>query len=329
MKRFIDELLAGLIATCALAGAPNQALAQPAAAYPAKPIRIVIKFPPGGGVDTVGRLVADRLMRTRGWSMIMDNRPGANGNIGTELVAKSAPDGYTLLLTSNSHNINVYIYRNPGYDARKDLAAIVQLTEAPSVLVTRAQSPYRSLKEVVNAARSQPGMLVYGTSGSGSPTHIAGEMFKKAANIDLTHIPYKGGGPANQDVLAGQIPLAMSALPAVMSQLQAGTLRALAMTSEKRWPGLPDVPTVAESGYPKFSHLTWIGMLAPSGTASPIIARLNREIAAVLANPDMRERIAGLGAEPVGKSPADFEAMLKAEYEATGPLVSQIGLKVE
>lgn len=329
MERFSGKLLAGLVATYALAGAPDQVLAQPAANYPTKPIRVVIKFPPGGGVDTVGRIVADGLTRSRGWSLIMDNRPGANGNIGTEIVAKSNPDGYTLLLTTNSHNINAFIYSNPGYDARKDLAAIVQLTAAPSVFIVGPKSPYRSLKDVVDAARAQPGKIAYGTSGSGSPSHVAGEMFKKAANIDLTQIPYKGGGPANRDVMAGQIPLGMAALPGVMSFLSAGRLRALAMTSEKRWQGLPDVPTVAESGYPGFSHETWIGALAPTGTPSRLIARLNREFAAVLAVPAIRERLLGLGAEPVGKSPAEFEAMLKAEYESAGKLVSEIGLKVQ
>ena len=328
MKQFAGKLPAALIATCVLAGASNQALAQPAVDYPIKPIRMVINSPAGGGVDVVGRLVADRLMRNQGWLMIIDNRAGANGNIGSELVAKSNADGYTLLLTANGYNTNSFIYKNPGYDPRKDFAAIVQLTEAPSVFIAHPQSPYRSLKDVVNAARSQPGKLVYGTSGSGSPTHAAGEMFRKAANIDLTHVPYKSPAQANQDVMAGQIPLGVAALPAVMGTIKAGKLRALAMTSEKRWPGLPDIPTAVES-HPGVVHMTWIGALAPRGTPAPVIAQLNKEISAVLATPEMRERIAAIGAQAVGKSAADFEAMLKADYEASGKLAAEIGLKVQ
>ena len=329
MNQFSGKLFAGLIVAGAFSGAPSQALAQSAADYPTKLVRIICVAAPGGGLDIVGRLVADRLSKSKAWSVILENRAGAGGNIASEYVAKSAADGYTLLETTNSHNINAFIYKSPGYDPRKDFAAVVQLTEAPSVLITRAQSPYLSLKDVVSAARAQPGKLVYGSGGSGSPTHISAEMFKAAADIDLIHIPYKGGGPANQDVMGGQIPLAMAALPAVMPLLAAGKLRGLAMTSEKRWPGLPDVPTVAESGHPGFSHATWIGIVAPTGTPSPIIAQLNKEVAAVLAIPEMSERLLGLGARPVGKSAADFEAMLKADYDVTAKLVPKIGLQVQ
>ncbi|OGA37398.1 MAG: hypothetical protein A3G24_04085 [Betaproteobacteria bacterium RIFCSPLOWO2_12_FULL_62_13] len=329
MKQFADKILAGLIAACALAGAPNQALSQPASDYPSKPVQLVIVFAPGGGLDVVGRIVADRLTKNLGRQVIVENRPGAAGNIGTASLAKAAPDGYTLLETTNSFNINPFIYRNPGFDPRKDFVPVVQLTEAPSVFVTQPQSPYRSLQDMVKAARSAPGKLSYSSAGNGSPTHIAAEMFKAAANIDLTHVPYKSAAQSYQDVMGGQLPMGMAALPAVTGHIQASRLRALAVTSEKRWPTLAEVPSIAESGYLKFSHMTWIGVLAPSGTPSPIIARLNREIVAVLANADVRKRIIGMGAAPVGKSSSDFEAMLKAEYEATGKLVSRIGLKVD
>ncbi len=326
-KKF--RFAARLIATCALAVAPHQALSQLASDYPVKPVQLVIVFAPGGGLDVVGRIVADRLTRNLGRQVIVENRPGAAGNIGTASVVKAAADGYTLLETTNSYNINAFIYKNPGYDARKDFAPVVQLTEAPSVLVTHPRSPYPSLKELVNAARAEPGKLVYGTAGNGSPTHIAGEMFKTAANIDLVHVPYKSAAQSHLDVMGGQTPLAMAALPSVMKHVQAGALHALAVTSEKRTPTLPEIPSIAESGYPKFSHMTWIGILVPASTPSPIIARLNREIVAVLSNPEVRERIVAVGAEPVGKSSSEFEAMLKADYEATGKLVSQIGLKVD
>ena len=329
MKPFAEKILAGLIAMCALAGASDQALAQSAADYPAMNIRLVIVYAPGGGLDVVGRVVADRLTKNLGRQVVVENRPGAGGNIGTASVVKATADGYTLLETTNSHNINAFIYKSPGYDARKDFIPVVQLTEAPSVVITHPRSAFRSLPELVAAARSQPGKIVYGSAGNGSPTNIAMEMFKAAANIDVTHIPYKSAAQSNQDVMAGQTPLAMGALPSTITQIQSGLLRALAVTSEKRWPTLPEVPSIAESGYPGYSHMTWIGIFVPAGTPAAIITRLNREIVTALSNPEVRERIAAVGATPVGGSPAQFEAMVKAEYDATGKLVSQIGLKVD
>jgi tripartite-type tricarboxylate transporter receptor subunit TctC len=328
MNKFGRGMLTGLIAGCALAGSSINAVAQ-TGDYPNKLVRIICVTAPGGGIDVMSRLVADRLTRTLGQSVIVDNRAGAGGNIGSEYAAKSAPDGYTLVATANNHIINWFIYKNPGYDPRKDFAAVAELAEGPSILITGAKSPYRSLKDVIDAARTEPGKLVYGSSGNGSATNIQGEMLKKAANVNITHVPYKGGGPANQDVLAGQIPLAMADPSAVMQHLQVGTLRALAITSAKRWPGLPDVPTIAESGYPGFSHMTWIGLLAPAGTPPAIVNRLNKEIADILNTADIRERIITLGRMPVGRSPADFEAMLKADFEATGKIISEIGLKVD
>ena len=329
MKIFTPRLLAGLIATCALVGAPDQAFAQSAADYPAKPILLVISYAAGGGLDVVGRVVADRLTKNLARQVVVENRPGAGGNIGTASVVKAAADGYTLLETTNSHNINSFIYKSPGYDARKDFVPVVQLTEAPSVVITHPRSPLGSLQDLVAAARSQPGKFVYGSAGNGSPTNIAMELFKAAANIDVTHVPYKSAAQANQDVMAGQTPLAMAALPSTITHIQSGLLRALAVTSVKRWATLPEVPSIAEAGYPAYSHMTWIGIFVPAGTPAAIIARLNREITMVLANPEVRERIAAVGATPVGGSPAEFEVMLKAEYEATGKLVSRIGLKVD
>lgn len=314
-------------ALCALAAGFAQA--QPTTDYPAKPILLVIVYAPGGGLDVVGRIVAERLTRNLGRQVIVENRPGAGGNIGTASVTKAVADGYTLLETTNSHNINPYIYRNTGYDVKKDFVPVIELTNAPSVLITHPRSPIRSVKDLVNAARADPGKLVYGSAGNGSPTNIAMEMFKATANLDITHVPYKSAAQANQDVMAGQTPLAMAALPSVMTQIKGGLLQALAVTAQNRWPTLPDVPSIAESGYPGFSHMTWIGILVPSGTPGAIIARLNKEIAAVLTDADVRERIAAMGAAPVGNSPAEFEAMLKSEYESTGKLAARIKFVVE
>jgi tripartite-type tricarboxylate transporter receptor subunit TctC len=304
-------------------------IAQTTTEFPSKLVRIVCVNAPGGGLDIIGRLVADRMTKSLGQSIIVENRAGAGGNIASEYVARAPADGYTLLETTNNHNINAFIYKNPGYNPRRDFVAVTQLTEAPSVVVAGAQTAYRSLRDLIAAARAQPGKIAYASGGSGQPTHIAGEMFKKTANIDLVHVPYKGGGPATLDLVAGQVPVGMSALPSVTPHIQDGKLRALAVTSDKRWPTLPDTPSVAESGYPGYRHMTWIGILAPTATPAAIIARLNKDVAAVLANPEVRQRIITLGAEPVASSAAEFETMLKAEYEVTAKLVSEIGLKVD
>jgi tripartite-type tricarboxylate transporter receptor subunit TctC len=319
-------LCATLVCATAL---PCLALVQSVVSYPTKPVRFVCVTAPGGGLDVVGRIVADRLSRNFAQTFIVENRPGAGGNIATEYVARGNNDGYTLLETTVNHHVNSFIYKNPGYNPRKDFVAVVQLTEAPSVIVVNAQSPYRSFKDLLAAARAQPGKIVYGSGGNGQPTHVAMELFKKAANVDFTHVPYKGGGPATLDVIAGQIPMAMSALPGMSQHLQSGTLRVLAVTSERRWSTLPDVQSIAESGYPGYSHMTWIGLLAPMGTPRDIVLRLNAEVAKVLALPEVRQRITAIGAEPVGKSPEQFEAMLKADYDATQKLVALIGLKVD
>ncbi len=309
--------------------APRVAPAQTAASYPAKPVRFVCVTAPGGGLDVVGRIVADRLSRTLGQTVIVENRPGAGGNIASEYVARGSNDGYTLLETTTNHNLNAFIYKNPGYDPRRDYVAVVQLTEAPSVIVVNRQSPYRALTDLVAAVRAAPGKIVYAHGGNGQPTHVAMEAFKSTAKLDIAPVPYKGGGPATLDLLAGQVPLAMSALPGMSQHLQSGALRALAITSEKRWPTLPEVPSVAESGYPGYSHLTWIGLLAPTGTPRDIVLRLNAAVAKVLTLPEVRQRITAIGAQPVGKSPAEFAAMLQSDYEATQRLVAQIGLKVD
>jgi tripartite-type tricarboxylate transporter receptor subunit TctC len=311
----------------AVPAAPLLASAQ--ADFPAKPIRVICVNAPGGGLDIIGRLVSDRMHRSLPQPVVFENRAGAGGNIATEYVARAAADGYTLLETTTNHNLNPFMYKNVAYNPRKDFVAVIQLTEAPSVIVAGAQTPYRTLKDLVAAARAQPGKIAYASGGNGQPTHVAGEMFKKTAGIDLLHIPYKGGGPATVDLLGGLVPVGMSALPSVAPHLQSGALRPLAVTSPKRWPTLPDTPTIAESGYAGFRHMTWIGMVAPAGTPSAVVARLNKEIATALANPEVRSRIRTIGAEPVGASPADFEAMLKADYEATAKLVSEVTLKVD
>lgn len=318
-------LLPAVVLSCA----PQVSWAQGAPAYPAKPVRFVVVTAPGGGLDVVGRIVADRLWRAWGQTVIVENRPGAGGNIASEYVARGLNDGYTLLETTTNHNLNSFIYKSPGYDPRRDFVPVVQLTEAPSVIVVNTKSPHRTLEELLAAIRAAPGKIVYAHGGNGQPTHVAMEAFKALAKLDIPAVAYKGGGPATQDLLAGQVPMAMSALPGMSQHLQSGTLRALAITSEKRWPTLPDVPSVSESGYPGYQHMTWIGLLAPAGTPRDVVNKINASVASVLAQPEVRQRIQTVGALPVGASPEAFAAMLKADHEFTRKLVAQIGLKVD
>jgi tripartite-type tricarboxylate transporter receptor subunit TctC len=299
------------------------------AAYPSKPVKLVLITPPGGGADSIGRIVAERLGAAMGQPVLPENRAGAGGNIASQFVAQAPADGYTLLLTANNHNVNPRIYKDAGYDARRDFVPVIQLSEGPSVLLTQPASPFKTLKDVVDAARAKPRQIAYGSAGFGQPVHIAMELLIEAARIELVHIPYKGAGPALTDALGGQIPLVMSSLSGATPHIAAGKLRALAVTGDVRWPALPEVPTMAELGYPKATHWLWLGILAPAATPAAIIERLNREINLVLADPAIRDRILALGTAPVGGSPAAFGKKLQADYEAVDELVARTGMKVE
>jgi tripartite-type tricarboxylate transporter receptor subunit TctC len=321
LKSIAARWVATTLGAFALSSVPAMVGAQAPVDYPSKSVRVVVVYGAGGGLDIVTRILADPLSKRLGRQIVVENRPGAGGNIGTEYMARQPADGYTLMVTTNSHQINSLIYRSPGYDPKKDFVPVVQFTGAASVIVTHRQSAFLTLKDLVSKARVQPGEITYGTAGNGSPTHIAMEMFKSAAKLDLVHVPYKTAAHANSDAAAGQIPIAMAALPPAAPTIQSGLLRALAITTQKRFAGLPNVPTIAESGFPGYSHVTWIGMFAPTGTPPAIVARLNKEIGAILATAAVRERVTGLGAEPVGGSAAD--------YEATGKVVKRIGLRVD
>ena len=309
----------------ALAGDPSAALAQ---AWPARPVRVVIMVAAGGGADNVGRYIADRLTGRLGQPVIVENKTGAGGNIGTEFVARSAPDGYTFLLTTNSHTLNPLIYQRAGYDAKVDFAPVIELCEGPIVLATAVKFPWKSLKDVVADAKAKPGSLSYGSSGIGLPVHIAAEVFKQVADVDIVHVPYKGAGQSVADAIGGQVPLVMASLSAVTPHIQADRLRALGITGATRWPQSPDIPTMAEQGYPVM-QMTWLGILAPRGTPAPVVERMNREINAVLALPEVRERLLAQGFAPVGKSSADFESFLDGETELNRKLVAKLGLKAE
>jgi tripartite-type tricarboxylate transporter receptor subunit TctC len=297
--------------------------------YPSRPIHFIVIVAPGGGLDATARHLAARLSTRLGQQVIVENKVGAGGNIATQYVARSAPDGYTLLLTSNGHTLNSLIYSTPGYDWQKDFVPVMEITEGPVVIVTQANSPYKTLKDVIDAARAKPGALSYAHGGLGLPPHIAMEMLNQAANVEIANIPYKGAGPALTDTLGGQVPLAILSLAGATPHIEAGRLRALASSGAARWPTLPNVPTIAELGYPDVVYLNWQGVFAPAGTPPDIVARLQKEISAVLAEPEVKEFLIGIGAAPVESNPTKFDAMLKADYLANQKIVNKLKLKVD
>jgi tripartite-type tricarboxylate transporter receptor subunit TctC len=301
-----------------------------AQSYPTKPIRIVVPFPPGGATDILARDVAQKLTEAWGQQVIVDNRPGAGGNIGSELVAKSAPDGYTLEMgTVGTHAINASLYAKMPYDHVKDFVPVILVAGVPNVLVVNPAVPVNSVSELIAYAKANPGKLNFASSGSGTSIHLSGELFKVMAGVEMTHIPYKGSAPALQDLLGGQVQLMFDNLPPSLPQIKAGKLRALAVTTATRAPALPDVPTVAEAGLPGFESSSWFGLLAPAGTPPAIVVKLNAEVARWLATPDAKERLAKQGANAVGGSPEDFEKHIAAETVKWAKVVKDSGAKVD
>ena len=304
------------------------AIAAHADAFPTKPLKIVVIVAPGGSADGVARLVAEHLGPRLGQPVVVENRPGAGGNIATQTVAQSAPDGHTLLLSANNHTINPSLFANAGYTIDQ-LVPVAELMEGPSVLAVATDSRFKSLQDVIEEAKKKPGQISFGSAGVGIPNHIAGEMLKKAAGIDMVHVPYRGSGPSMVDAIAGHLPVVSSSLVAAMPHLESGKLRALAVTSGKRWPSAPDIPAAAEFGLPGYAHMTWLGLFAPKGVPDDIVARLNREVNAVLALAEVRERVRKMGGEVMQKDAAEFDAMIRKDAASSAALVKEAGLKVE
>lgn len=298
--------------------------------YPNKPVRMVVPFPPGGTTDILARAVGQKLSEAWGQQVVIDNRPGAGGNIGTDLVAKAPADGYTLLMgTVGTQAINASLYAKLPFDPVKDFAPVTLVASVPNVLVVNKTIPSNSVKELIALAKSKPGQLNFASSGNGTSIHLAGELFKSMTGISMTHIPYKGSAPALTDLIGGQTNMMFDNLPSSMQHIKSGTLRALAVTSAKRSPALPDVPTVAESGVPGFEASSWFGVLAPAGTPKEIVAKINADIVKALAAPDIKERLSGQGAEPVGNSPEQFAAYIKTEIVKWAKVVKDSGAKIE
>ena len=287
------------------------ASAQP---YPARSVRVIVPYPPGGGADFVTRVFGKALSDNAGQQFIVDNRAGANGNIGSELAARSKPDGYTLLGVANTTiTINPSLYRQMPIDMQRDLAPVSIMAGQPNVLIVHPSLPVKTVRELVAIARARPGQLDYASAGAGSSSHIAAELFRLVAKVEITHVPYKGNGPAMADLIGGHVQLMFNNLAPSVSQVKAGKLRALAVTSEKRSTAAPDVPTMAEAGYPGVVFNLWVGLLAPAGTPADIIARLNAETAKAAQLPDVRERLLGEGTEPYTTSPSQMADIIREE----------------
>ncbi len=309
--------------------AQSAPVAEPAAGdYPNQPIKLVVPWPPGGGVDTSARLIAKPLGDRLGRPIVVDNRAGAGGNIGTELAARAAPDGYNLLMGSISPNaVNPHLYSRLGFDPYKDFAPIVRVLSAPTVLVVPAHSPFKSVKDVVDAARAAPGKLNYGSAGVGSSQHLAAVQFLRTADIRMEHIPYKGTAPAEADLVAGQVDImvdTMTCLPFIA----AGRMRALAVSSKKRSSALPEIPTFEEAGVP-IELSSWYGLMAPAGTPRPIIDRLNAEANRVLASDEVRRKVLEFGAEVGGGTPEEFGRFVNAEIARYADIVRASGAKID
>ncbi|HXF65844.1 MAG TPA: tripartite tricarboxylate transporter substrate binding protein [Burkholderiales bacterium] len=317
---------------CLLAAALGASLAAQdvaAQAYPSRPVRVIVPFSPGGAADVPGRIMANEMSRALGQQVIVDNRPGAGSTIGTEVAAKSPPDGYTLLLISNTHAINASLYKKLPYHPVNDFAPVLQFMTSPNVLVVHPSLPVRTVKELVALAKAKPGQIDYVSSGNGSSQHLFTALFTSLAGIKMNHVPYKGSAQARADLIAGHIPVGVPGIASVINDVKGGRLRALAVTGGKRARQLPEVPTLAEAGVKGYVADQWFGFLAPAGTPQEVIAKLNAETQKVLNDAALQEKIRALGAEPDYLPPEKFGALIKTELVKWGRVVKEVGLRIE
>jgi tripartite-type tricarboxylate transporter receptor subunit TctC len=314
------------LAAVAVAALAATAFAQE---FPTKPIKLVVPFPPAGGTDILARVVAQKVAENNKWNIVVDNRPGAGGNIGVDAVAKAQPDGYTLVMGQTSNlAINATLYKNLPYDPLKDLAPVALVGEGPVALVVRADSKYKTLADLVAAAKANPGAVTMATPGNGTVAHLSGVRLMNVSGARFEHIPYKGAGAAIPDLLGGSVDFFLSSVPTLQSHVAGGKMRALAVTSVKRSPVFPTVPTVAET-FKGFDAVTWFGILAPAGTPQPVIAKLNAEINKALKDPAVKKAIAAEGGDVLGGTPQDFTAKIKSEIANWSSLVKESGAKVD
>lgn len=298
--------------------------------YPSRPVKIIIPFPPGGPTDVLGRIVAQKLGERLGQNVVVDNKPGASGMIGADMVAKSAPDGYTLLVNASLHVINPSLYEKPRYDAIADFTPLSNLADVPLVLVVNAKAPVHTVKELIAWIKASKTPINFASSGNATAPHLAGEAFKVAAGIEnMQHVPYKGSSPALTDLLGGQVQLMFDSLPSSQPFIKAGTLKAIAVTTQRRSSALTNVPTISESGLPGFNFSTWYGMWAPASTPPAIVEKLSSEISQITRLPEVREKFLALGAEPVGNTAEEFSAFNRSELAKWARIVKQSGARVD
>jgi tripartite-type tricarboxylate transporter receptor subunit TctC len=323
-------VVGAIVAGLALLAAGGAASAQDAErAYPTKPVRVLVPFPPGGAVDIVARTIGDELMRRWGQSVVIENRPGAGGVIATQALAGSAPDGYTLILVATGHALNPHFYVKLPYDSFNDFTPISLVGSSPNMMLVRNDSPFRSVTDVLTAARQRPGYLSYGHAGNGTSPHLAGELLKYLARVNIAAIPYKGGAPSLNDLIGGHVPITFNNIPESIAQVKAGAIRSLGVTTATRSPVLPDVPTIAEAGVPGYDTGVWWGFLAPAGIPAEVRAKLARDCAEAVKVPAVVERLRTLGATPVGSTPEEFADFMRAENEKWGPVIKAAGIKAE
>lgn len=319
LKKLAPLLALGLIATAAHAQT-----------YPEKPIRMVIPFPPGGGTDILGRLMAQKLTESNKWTIVPDNKAGAGGTLGITEAAKGKPDGYDMVMGQKDNLVvGPWMYKSLPWNPVKDFTAVAHVAWSPVIIATSANSKYKTLADVVAAAKAAPDTITYGSPGNGTTIHLAGDQFEKAAGIKLRHVPYKGSNPALMDALAGNVDLLVSSVPSAMAQVKAGKLRPLAVTSAKRSTSLPDVPTVAESGFKGFDMSTWYGLLMPAGTPVAVVTQMNGAVNKLLATPEMQKAIHDQGAEPLAMTPEAFSQQLQRDYQGMEKIVRDAGVKIE
>lgn len=335
LRKFVmavmQSIAAGLRAALSayvLAGACAVPIASLAQDYPSKAIRLIVPFPPGGGTDILARAIGQKLTESMGQNVIVDNRPGAGGNLGAELAAKAAPDGYTIMMVSASYAVNASLYKL-AFDPVKDFAAVTQVASVPFALVANPSVPANNIKELLALAQAKPGQFNYASSGNGSSPHLAGELLAMMTGIKIVHVPYKGGGPAVADLIGGQVQLMFNTVVQSLPLIKSGKLKALAVSSPKRSSALPEVPTIAESGVPGYDVTNWFGILAPRANSRQVIERLNREIVQHLQSPELRSRLAAEGADPIGSSAAEFERLIVSDIEKYVRIVKATGTRIE
>jgi len=315
-----------LALAAAASAAPWHARAQ---SYPEHPIRFVVPYPPGGGTDVIARIVQGKLQTALGQNIVIDNKGGAGGSVGTDVVAKAPADGYTVLFTLNSHTVNPAIYAKLPFDTLKDFEPVGTVASLPQILVAHPAFPANSVAELIAMAKAKPGTLAYASVGVGSPGHLAGELFKLRTGTQMTHVPYRGGGPAVTDVMGGQVPLLWVSIPAAAQHVKSGKLKALGVSTLKRSAAFPDVPTLQEAGVADFEVDSWYAMFVPAKTPKPVIDKLSAAIAKALKSPDVVEKIQGLGNDAVGTTPEEFAAVLKKDRDRWTPVIKASGFKAE